>query len=274
MKSYRPTSPSRRAMTTPDYKGLTKRPRIRTLSRKLHRVFGRAGGTITVRHKGGGQKRHLRVIDFKRDKMEIKGVVGSLEYDPNRTGFIALINYVDGDRRYIVAPHTLAVGDRVLSSQKQIDVKPGNAMPLKHMPVGTFVYNIELRPKKGGQLARSAGSAAMVLAHEGGFAQIKMPSSEVRMIPESCRAVVGQPSNIEWSLTNIGKAGRSRHMGIRPSVRGAAMNPVDHPHGGGEGRAPRGLKYPKTPWGRNARGVKSRNKKQPSQKLIISRRVK
>ncbi len=274
MKVYKPTSPSRRGMTSPDYSVLTKVAPLKSLVFSKHRKVGRDGGTISVRHKGGGVKKLYRAIDFKRDKLDVAGHVTTLEYDPYRTSFIALVTYQDGEKRYILAPNGLKVGDKVLSSRQEIESLPGSALPLKYIPVGNQVYNIELKLGKGGQIARSAGSAATIVSRDAGYVQLKMPSSEIRLVSEECMAVVGQPSNIEWSLVTIGKAGRSRKMGIRPSVRGSAMNPVDHPHGGGEGRAPIGLKYPKTPWGKNARGVKTRDTKKPSQQFIISRRKK
>ncbi len=261
-------------MTSPNYSGLSRVAPKKSLLVGWQRGVGRASGRISVRHKGGGEKRQYRQVDFRRNNFDVPGIVRTLEYDPYRTSFIALVAFKNGEQRYVVAPHTLQVGDAMLSSRKEIEVKTGNAMPLKFIPVGTSVYNIELKPLAGGVLARSAGSVATVLSRDAGFVQLKMPSSEVRLVSEECLAVVGQPSNIEWSLVRIGKAGRARHMGIRPSVRGAAMNPVDHPHGGGEGRAPRGLKYPKTPWGKNAHGVKTRNKHKLSQRYIVARRVK
>lgn len=273
MKQYKPTSAGRRLTTSTDFRGLTKIKPKKALLMKYQRAVGRAHGQVSTRHKGGGVKKLYRRLDFKRDKHDVPGVVQSLEYDPFRTSFIARVAYQDGEQRYIAAPHGLKAGDTVLSSLKAIEAKPGNAFPLKYMPIGLLVYNVELRPGKGGQLARSAGSAATLVARESGYAQLKMPSSEIRLVPETCLAVVGQASNLEWSLIRIGKAGRNRRRGVRPSVRGAAMNPVDHPHGGGEGRAPRGM-HPKTPWGKPARGVKTRDTRKPSQKFIISRRTK
>jgi len=230
-------------------------------------------GRITVRHKGGGHKRKYRIIDFKREKMNIPARVESIEYDPNRSAFIALIKYQDGEERYVLAPNKLKVGDEIVTKEKAA-LKQGNRMMLKNIPVGTFIYNVELFPEKGGQIAKSAGTSVQLAAIEGGYAHLVLPSSEVRMVSEKAMASIGSLSNPEHRFVNIGKAGRSRWLGKRPAVRGVAMNPVDHPHGGGEGRSPIGLKSPKTPWGKKAYGVKTRKKKQYSNKFIIRRRKK
>ena len=230
-------------------------------------------GRITVRHQGGGAKRKYRIIDFKRDKKDIEGTVASIEYDPNRTANIALINYMDGEKRYIIAPKGLKVGDKVMSGEKA-DIKVGNALPLMNIPVGTVVHNIELKPGKGAQIARSAGNKAQILGREGKYVMLRLNSGESRLILGTCMATIGEVGNTDHELVNIGKAGRKRHMGIRPTVRGSVMNPNDHPHGGGEGRAPIGRKGPLTPWGKPALGYKTRKNKKSSDKLIVSRRKK
>jgi len=261
-------------MTEVDFSVLTKKEPEKKLTKKLVKKAGRGyKGRITVRHKGGGHKRKYRLIDFKRfDKLDIPAKVEAIEYDPNRTCFIALVCYKDGERRYILAPHNLKVGSEIVCQEKA-PLKIGNRMLLKNIPIGTQVYNVELYPRGGGQIVRSAGSSAQVLAQEGGYTHLKLPSGEVRMVKDTCFASIGQLSNIEHNTVVIGKAGRSRWMGIRPTVRGSAMNPCDHPHGGGEGRAPIGLrKGPKTPWGKLAYGVKTRKKKKWSDKLILKRR--
>ncbi len=274
IKTVKPTTPGRRGMTFADFSNLAKKKPEKKLLRAKKRASGRNNqGKITVRHRGGGAKRHIRIIDFKRDKFDITAKVAAIEYDPNRGARLALLHYADGEKRYIIAPLQLAVGDSVVSSQKQIDIKPGNAMPIKFIPPGTPVHNVELTPGRGGQIARGAGNAVYVMGVEGKYAQIKMPSREIRLIKKECLCTVGQVSNPEHVHITIGKAGRRRHLGIRPTVRGSAMNPVDHPHGGGEGNQPIGLKHPKTPWGKPALGVKTRGKK-PSDKLIIQRRGK
>lgn len=251
---------------TKPYKALTK-----TLKKKAGR---NKQGRITVRHRGGGHKRKYRIVDFKRDKMDIPAKVETIEYDPNRSAFICLVTYKDGEKRYILAPQDIKVGDEIITAEKA-PLKPGNRMALKNIPVGTPVYNIELVPGKGGKIVRSAGTSAQVMAHEGGYTYLTLPSSEVRMVPQEAMATVGVISNPEHRFVTIGKAGRARWLGIRPTVRGSAMNPVDHPHGGGEGRAPIGLrKGPKTPWGKQAYGVKTRKKKKYSDKFIIKRRKK
>jgi len=275
MKYYKPTTPSRRGMTSVDFSSLTKSKPAKKLTRKLVQKAGRGyGGRITVRHRGGGHKKKYRVIDFKRfDKLGIPARVVSIEYDPNRSCFIALVYYIDGEKRYILSPDGLKVGQEVICQEKA-PARLGNRMQLKNILGGSQVYNIELLPKRGGQIIRSAGSVAQVIANEGGFSHLKLPSGEVRMIREDCFASLGQLSNIEHGAVVIGKAGRSRWLGRRPTVRGSAMNAVDHPHGGGENRQPIGLrKGPKTPWGKLAYGVKTRKKK-PSDKLILKRRSK
>lgn len=275
MKYYKPTTSSRRGMTSVDFSSLTKSKPAKKLTGKLVQKAGRGyGGRITVRHRGGGHKRKYRVIDFKRfDKLGIPARVVSIEYDPNRSCFIALVYYIDGEKRYILSPDGLKVGQEVICQEKA-PARLGNRMQLKNILGGSQVYNIELLPKRGGQIIRSAGSVAQVIANEGGFSHLKLPSGEVRMIREDCFASLGQLSNIEHGAVVIGKAGRSRWLGRRPTVRGSAMNAVDHPHGGGENRQPIGLrKGPKTPWGKLAYGVKTRKKK-PSDKLILKRRSK
>ncbi len=263
-------------MTGIDYKkDLTVSKPHKPLVKSLKKRAGRSRqGRITVRHQGGGHKRKYRIIDFKRDKFDIPAKVESIEYDPNRSAFISLITYKDGEKRYILAPRDLKVGDEVITGEK-VSLKPANRMPLKNMPVGTLVYNVELISGKGGQIVRSAGVSAQVTAIEGGYVHLTLPSSEIRMIPENAMASIGSLSKSEHRFINLGKAGRSRWLGRRPAVRGVAMNPVDHPHGGGEGRSPVGqLKGPKTPWGKKAYGVKTRNKKKYSNKFIIKRMKK
>ncbi len=272
IKSYKPTTPSRRTMTVVDYSGLSKVAPEKKLLTTIKKKSGRNNtGRITVRHKGGGNRRKYRIIDFKRDKSGMPATVLTLEYDPNRSSHIALVQYEDGEKRYIIAPHTLKVGD-VVSSGVGSDIKPGNAMPFKAIPVGTFVHNIELYPGKGAQLARSAGVMAQLMAKEGAYALVRLPSGEQRRIPIECMATIGQVSNLDHENVSIGKAGRTRHMGIRPTVRGSVMNPVDHPHGGGEGRSPIGRAGPVTPWGKPALGYKTRKKHNRSDKLIVKRR--
>lgn len=272
MKKYKPTTPSRRHMTGYDFSNLTEAKPLKSLTKGGKRSVGRNNqGKITTRHKGAGVKRKYRQIDFKMDKLNVPAKIASIEYDPNRTSRIALVVYADGEKRYILAPNGLKVGAKIMSSEKT-SLGVGNRMQLKHIPQGTIVHNVELFPGKGGKIARSAGSGLTVLAKEGKLVQLQMPSSEIRQVLDSCMASIGQLSNAEHNTITIGKAGRSRKMGIRPTVRGSVMNPVDHPHGGGEGRSPIGLKYPKTPWGKHALGVKTRNKKNRSQKLIVRRR--
>ncbi len=275
MKVYKPTTPSRRGMTGIDFSKLTKKRPQKSLVINWRKSNGRskATGRITTRHKGGGVKKLYRIIEFAQTRMDLPASVIALEYDPNRTAFIALLEYTDKVRQYIIAPQDLKVGDSVLFAQKA-PLTAGNRLQLQHVPVGTNVYNIELEPGRGGILVRSAGSAAAVLAHEGAFTTLKMPSGEIRKIKSICFATVGMVSNSENRYYTIGKAGKSRHKGRRPHVRGSAMNPVDHPHGGGEGRQPIGLKHPKTPWGLPALGVKTRYRKKWTNKYIIQRRKK
>jgi large subunit ribosomal protein L2 len=275
MKKYKPTTPSRRGMTGISYRDvLTADKPQKSLTRGFRRAVGRNSfGRITTRHKGGGVKKLYREIDFKYDKKDIPAVIQSIEYDPNRSGFIALINYADGEKRYILAPGGMQKGDKITVS-KNAEIKPGNRMPLKNVSVGVFVYNIELKPESGAKLARSAGNYAEVIAHDRGYALIKLPSSEIRKVPDNAWASIGQVSNDERRLVVIGKAGRARKMGIRPTVRGSAMNPCDHPFGGGEGRQGAGMRRPKNKWGKGVRGVKTRNKKKYSNIFIVSRRKK
>ncbi|MBR3569213.1 MAG: 50S ribosomal protein L2 [Oscillibacter sp.] len=273
IKSYKPTTPSRRQMTVSGFDGIDKHARPEpSLTTTLKKSAGRNSyGHITVRHRGGGNKRKYRVIDFKRDKHDMFATVLRLEYDPNRSANIALLEYEDGERRYILAPVGLSAGDKVESGMGA-DIKPGNALPIANIPVGTVIHNIELHPGKGAQLVRSAGTAAQLMAKEGKDAQIRMPSGEVRIVRVNCMATVGQVGNIDHENINIGKAGRKRHMGWRPTVRGSVMNPNDHPHGGGEGRAPVGRPGPVTPWGKPALGFKTRKGKNPTNKFIVKRR--
>ena len=272
IKSYKPTTPSRRQMTVTDYSGLSKVAPEKSLLEPLKKHSGRNNlGRITVRHRGGGNRRKYRIIDFKRDKADMPAKVLTLEYDPNRTAHIALVQYEDGEKRYIIAPNGLKVGDTVVSGAKA-DIKPGNALPLVNIPTGTFIHNIELYPGKGAQLARSAGVMAQLMSKENGMALIRLPSGELRNIPEICIATVGQVGNIDSENVNYGKAGRRRHMGWRPTVRGSVMNPCDHPHGGGEGKSPIGRPGPVTPWGKPALGYKTRAKHNRSDKFIVKRR--
>ena len=272
IKSYKPTTPSRRQMTCTDYSGLSKVAPEKSLLETLKKHSGRNNlGRITVRHRGGGTRRKYRVIDFKRDKADMKATVLTLEYDPNRTAHIALVQYEDGEKRYIIAPNGLKVGDTVVSG-KQADIKPGNALPMASIPTGTFIHNIELYPGKGAQLARSAGVMAQLMAKENGMALVRLPSGELRNIPEICIATIGQVGNVDSENVNYGKAGRRRHMGWRPTVRGSVMNPCDHPHGGGEGKSPVGRPGPVTPWGKPALGYKTRAKHNRSDKFIVKRR--
>ena len=275
MRYFKPTTPGQRQKTVVDYSSLSRVKPEKSLLAVSHRRSGRgAMGRITVRHKGGGHKQRYRIIDFKGDKFGIPARVASIEYDPNRSAFIALLFYKDGEKRYMLAPKDLKPGMEVKSSKEQIPVEMGNRMPLKFLPIGTFVHNVELFPGRGGGAIRSAGSYGEILAQEDRHTNIKLPSTEVRKFLSECLATVGQLSNPEHNLENLGKAGRSRWKGVRPSVRGSAMNPVDHPHGGGEGRQPIGLPEPKTPWGKPAMGVKTRNRKKESWKYIVSRRKK
>ena len=275
VKTYKPTTPSRRHMSVSGFDGIDKKAKPeRSLTQVLKKHSGRNSyGRITVRHKGGGNRRKYRIIDFRRNKLDVPGTVLRLEYDPNRSANIALIEYPDGDRRYILAPVGLSAGDTVVSS-KDADIKPGNALPITSIPVGTIIHNIEMSPGKGGQLVRSAGTQAQLMAREGKMAQIRMPSGEYRLVRSNCMATIGQVGNVDHANIHIGKAGRKRHMGIRPTVRGSVMNPVDHPHGGGEGKSPIGRPGPVTPWGKPTLGYKTRKAKNPTDKYIIKRRGK
>mgnify|MGYP000858285517 CR=1 FL=1 len=272
VRNFKPTSPGLRQMTVSTFEEITKKEPEKSLVISLNKSGGRnSQGKITIRHRGGGAKRKYRIIDFKRDKDGIPGKVAAIEYDPNRTANIALIHYVDGEKRYILAPHKLKVGD-VIESGENADIKVGNALKLKNIPVGTTVHNVELKPGKGAQMVRSAGAEAQLMAKEGKYAQLRLPSGEFRMVSVECRATIGQVGNISHELMTIGKAGRNRHLGIRPTVRGSVMNPVDHPHGGGEGRTPIGMPSPMTPWGKPALGVKTRKKNKKSNDYIVRRR--
>lgn len=273
VKVYKRNNAGRRNMSIVKPDNLTDAKPLKSLSKVFKRAKGRAGGTITTRHKGGGNKRKYRMIDFKMKKLGIPAKVVSIEKDPNRSALIALICYADGEKSYILATEGMKKDQTIIFDEKT-PIEKGNRLKLKNIPVGTAVCNVEMKVGKGGQMARSAGSAVVVQAIESGMAHLKMSSTEVRMVPADCFATIGQASNFEHSSYRVGKAGRKRHMGIRPTVRGSAMNPVDHPHGGGEGRQPIGLKYPKTPWGRPALGVKTRKKKKASDRLIIRRRQK
>ena len=273
VKTFKPTTSSLRQRTGLNFEEVTTDRPYKPLLESLPKSGGRnAKGHISVRHRGGRHKRQYRVVDFKRDKIDVPGIVETIEYDPNRSAFISLVKYKDGERRYILTPLNMKVGQTIISSDKQIDILPGNAMPLKHLPLGTIIHNIELRKDKGGQLAKSAGTGAQILAKEGKFAQIRMPSSEIRKIHLDCRATVGQVSNLDHQNISIGKAGRNRWRGKRPHVRGTAMNPVDHPHGGGEGKA-KGGRNPVSPTGKPTKGYKTRRNKR-TQKFIVRRRSK
>ena len=272
IKTYRPYTPSRRQMTGSDFSEITKTTPEKSLLESKSRTAGRNNqGKITVRHRGGGAKRKYRIIDFKRKKDGVPATVIGIEYDPNRTANIALIAYADGEKAYILAPEGLTDGMTVMNGP-DAEVRVGNCLPLGNIPVGTQIHNIELYPGKGGQMVRSAGNSAQLMAKEGKYATLRLPSGEMRMVPIICRATIGQVGNIEHGLVNIGKAGRKRHMGIRPTVRGSVMNPNDHPHGGGEGRAPIGRSGPSTPWGKPAMGLKTRKKNKQSNKMIVRRR--
>lgn len=274
IKKFKPTSPARRQMTMSTFEEITKKQPEKSLVVALKKNSGRNNqGKITVRHRGGGTTVKYRIIDFKRLKDNVPAKVSAIEYDPNRSANIALLVYADGEKRYILHPHGLKVGDVIISGEQQ-DIKTGNAMPLMNMPVGTIVHNIEMKPGKGGQLVRSAGNSAQLMAKEGKYALLRLPSGETRYVRKECRATVGQVGNIDHENITIGKAGRTRHMGIRPTVRGSVMNPNDHPHGGGEGRSPIGRPTPVTPWGKPALGYKTRKKNNPNDKYIVSRRKK
>lgn len=272
IRSLKPTTPGRRWMTVPTFEEITKMKPEKSLLEPLKKSGGRnTNGHITSRHRGGGHKRFYRIIDFKRNKIGIEAKVASIEYDPNRTARIALLFYADGEKRYIIAPEGLQVGERIVASPSA-DIKLGNAMPLANIPVGTFVHNIELRPGKGAQLARSAGASVQLMAKEGKFAQLRLPSGEIRNIPQECYATIGVVSNLDHENISVGKAGRTRWMGIRPQSRGVVMNPVDHPHGGGEGKSPQGNPHPVSPWGWHTKGKKTRHRKLSSSKYIVKRR--
>ena len=272
IKKYNPTTPGLRGMTVSTFEEITCDTPEKSLTVTLKKHAGRnVRGKITVRHRGGGYRPTYRIIDFKRDKDGVPGTVATIEYDPNRTANIALINYADGEKRYIIAPNKLNVGD-VIESGAEADIKVGNALPLANIPVGTIIHNVELKAGKGGQMVRSAGNGAQLMAKEGAFAQVRLPSGEVRKVHIGCRATVGEVGNLDHQNIQIGKAGRKRHMGIRPTVRGSVMNPNDHPHGGGEGKAGIGRVSPVTPWGKPALGYKTRKKKKASDKYIVKRR--
>lgn len=272
IKTYNPTSNARRGMSVTDYSSLSKVAPERSLLDSKNKKSGRNSyGRITVRHRGGGNRRKYRIIDFKRTKFGVPATVLTLEYDPNRSAHICLVQYEDGEKNYILAPVGLKVGDTVVAGP-QADIKPGNALPLASIPTGTVVHNVELHPGRGGQLARSAGNSAQLMAKEGTFALLRLPSGELRNVPANCMATIGQVGNEDHENVKIGKAGRKRHMGWRPTVRGSVMNPCDHPHGGGEGKSPIGRPGPVTPWGKPALGYKTRNRKKPSNKLIVKRR--
>jgi large subunit ribosomal protein L2 len=274
LKTYNPVTPGQRFKTTLDFGEYTKKSSERSLTKPLKKTGWRNNlGRETAFHRGGRHKRQYRIIDFKRDKFDIPARVSAIEYDPNRSAPIALLNYKDGEKRYILAPVGLKVGDRILSSKKEIDIRPGNAMPLNNIPLGTFIYNIEMKPGKGAQLVRSAGASAQLMAKDGPYAHLKMPSGEARKISLECIATIGQVGNLDHENISIGKAGKSRWLGRRPNVRGVAMNPIDHPMGGGEGKSSGG-RHPCTPWGKPTKGYRTRPKKKLSNKMIIHRREK
>ena len=274
IRVYKPTSPARRFMSVLTFEEITKKEPERSLVTDLRHKAGRNHhGKITVRHQGGGARRKYRIIDFKRNKDGIPATVKAIEYDPNRTCFIALLYYADGEKRYILAPLGLKVGDTVMSGP-EADIKPGNCLPIENIPLGTLIHNVEIKVGRGGQMVRSAGTAAQLMAKEGAYAQVRLPSGEVRKVAMNARATVGQVGNTDHSNVRVGKAGRSRHMGIRPTVRGVVMNPCDHPHGGGEGKSPVGMPAPMSPWGKKTQGVKTRKHRKYSDKLIISRKSK
>ena len=271
VKIYKPTTPGRRGMTGYTFEEITKKKPEKSLTIIKKKHSGRnAYGRVTVRHRGGGHRRMIRLVDFKRDKLDVPAVVKAIEYDPNRTARLALLYYADGEKRYIIAPLSLKVGDKVLSSSNA-EIKPGNSLPISNIPVGTMIHNIELKPGKGGQMVRAAGGAAQLMAKEGDYAQVRLPSGEVRLVLQVCYATIGQIGNVDHGNIKLGKAGRKRHMGIRPTVRGSAMTPRDHPHGGGEGRQPIGMPGPKSPWGKPTLGYKTRRNKQ-TDKYIVRRR--
>ncbi len=272
IKSFKPTTPTRRYHTVSAFDEITKSTPEKSLLQPVKRTGGRnAQGKITVRHQGGGHKRQYRMIDFKRDKTGVPGKCAAIEYDPNRSARIALVNYADGEKRYILWPVGLSVGDRVIADERA-DIRPGNCMPLSNIPLGTIVHNVELKPGKGGQIVRSAGSGTQVMAKEGKYVQLRLPSGEMRNVLAECKASIGQVGNVDHENITVGKAGRSRWMGLRPTVRGVAMNPRDHAHGGGEGKSPVGRKTPVSKWGKPAHGTKTRRRHQQSDKLIVRRR--
>ena len=272
VKRYRPITPSQRQMTVSDFAEITKSTPEKSLTVHLKKHSGRNGqGKITVRHRGGGAKIKYRLIDFKRDKDGVPAKVAAVEYDPNRTANIALLHYVDGEKRYILSPKGVVVGDMLMSGA-EAEIRPGNALPMKIIPVGTEIHNIEMKLGRGAQLVRSAGNVAQLMAKDEKYATVRLPSGEMRLVPVNCRATIGQVGNLDHELINIGKAGKKRHMGIRPTVRGSVMNPNDHPHGGGEGRAPIGRSAPSTPWGKPALGYKTRKKNKHSNKYIVRKR--
>ena len=274
VKSFKPTSPGRRQMTVAAFDEITASKPEKSLLAPMKKKAGRnAHGCITVRHHGGGHKRQYRVIDFKRNKDNIPARVATIEYDPNRSARIALLNYADGEKKYIIAPNGLKVGDVIVSGPES-DIKVGNCLPIENIPVGTVIHNVELKPEKGAQLCRAAGASAQLLAKEGKYATLRLPSGEMRLVLSRCRATVGQVGNLEHEIINIGKAGRTRWMGVRPTVRGSVMNPNDHPHGGGEGRAPVGRKCPVSPWGKSAHGGNTRKKNNVNDKYIVKSRKK
>jgi len=271
LKEFKPTSPGKRFATVASFEEITKKKPEKSLLEPLKKSGGRNNqGRVTTRHRGGGHKRQYRIIDFKRKKIDVPAKVTGIEYDPNRSARIALLMYADGEKRYILAPIGLSVGDTVICSERA-DIKPGNTMPIQSIPLGTTIHNIELSPGRGGQLARSAGTGAQVMAKEGAYSQIRLPSGEVRMILLTCKATIGQVGNIEHENISLGKAGRSRHLGVKPTVRGVVMNPRDHPHGGGEGKSPIGRKSPSTPWGKPALGRKTRRRKQTDKFIVKAR---
>ena len=271
IRVYKPTSSARRFMSVLTFEEITKKKPEKSLTEHIKKHSGRnSQGKITVRHQGGGNKKTYRIIDFKRNKKDIPAKVTAIEYDPNRSAFIALLTYADGEKRYILAPLDLKVGDKVVAGETA-DIKPGNALPLRAIPVGTLIHNVEIKPGKGGQLVRSAGLSAQLMAKEGAFAQVRLPSGEVRKIPMDACATIGTVGNTDQQHVRLGKAGRVRHMGIRPTVRGVVMNPCDHPHGGGDGKSPAGMPAPETPWGKPALGYKTRKHKKYSNRLIVKR---
>ncbi len=274
IRKYKPTTPGLRGMTVSTFEEITKTTPEKSLLAKKNKMAGRNNtGRITVRHQAGGAKQKYRIIDFKRNKDDVKATVKAIEYDPNRSANIALLYYADGDKRYIIAPQNLKVGDEVISGPTS-DIRTGNALPMENIPVGTIIHNIELKAGKGAQMARSAGCYVQLMAKEGNYVTLRLPSGEMRMVRKECRATVGQVGNLDHENINIGKAGRKRHMGIKPTVRGSVMNPNDHPHGGGEGKAPIGRSGPVTPWGKPTLGYKTRKKNKPSDKYIVRRRNK